>query len=209
MSDSLTSIAQNSKMRYGERLKKFGVAPQTLGWGCWDDQLTRFQVMVTQENFANKTVLDIGCGFADFYGYLKSQSISCQYIGVDIMDEFVKQNQETYPEAHFICCDFMSQPERLPQADYVVSNGTMNFKLEDNFSYTKKFLQMAFSQAREKLIVDFLSSVITSNYPKGSTVYYHSPNDILNIALDLTPNVRLIHDYAPIPQKEFMIILGR
>lgn len=211
MCDSLISIAQSGKARYGERWKKMGqkANPKILGWGCREDQLTRFQAMVSQEVFSNRTILDIGCGFADFYGYLKSLSIPCRYIGVDMMEEFVGYSRESYPDAEFICCDFMTQPERLPQADYVVSNGTMNFKLEDNLSYTEKFLKMAFGKADKKLIVDFLSTVTTPGYPKENTVYYHSPGDILNMAFALTPDVKLIHDYAPIPQKEFMIILGR
>lgn len=97
MSDFLSAVAENSKARYGGRMKKFGVAPQTLGWGCREDQLARFQVMTQQEDFSGKTILDIGCGFADFYGFLKSLSIPCAYIGVDIMEEFISHNRSSYP----------------------------------------------------------------------------------------------------------------
>lgn len=207
--DLLESIAKSTKERYGKRFIQEGVSPRALGWGCREDQLTRFQVMTERIDFAGSTLMDIGCGFADFYRYLKDHSISCGYIGVDIMDQFITHDKKTYPEARFICCDFMRKFERLPEADYVVSNGTMNFKLEDNLAYTKLFLKMAFAKARRGLAVDFLSTIYTPDYPPEDTVYYHSPKDVLDLAFELTPNVRLIHNYAPIPQKEFMIILER
>lgn len=207
--DFLEYIAESAKERYGKRFEQEGISPKALGWGCKEDQLTRFQTMVKNVDFSGSVLMDVGCGFADFWGYLKECSISCQYIGVDLMEQFIAHNWVTYPEAQFICCDFMREPEKLPEVDYIVSNGTMNFKLPDNLSYTRKFLQTAFTKVKKGLIVDFLSTVYTPDYPPEDAVYYHSPKDVLDFAFELTPNVRLIHNYVPIPQKEFMIILER
>ena len=210
MNDFLESVAKSAKERYGRRFAEMGVSPRTLGWGSKEDQLTRFQVMTEQIDFAGSTLMDIGCGFADFWKYLAAmERLPDHYIGVDLMEQFIAHNQETYPEAQFICCDFMRQPEQLPEVDYVISNGTMNFKLSDNLSYNRKFLQTAFIKATKGLVVDFLSTIYTPDYPPEDTVYHHSPKDVLDLAFELTPNVRLIHNYAPIPQKEFMIILER
>lgn len=211
MDNILESIAESAKERYGKRFEKEGVSPKTLGWGCKEDQLARFRVMTDHVNFSDKTLMDVGCGFADFWRFLSDREgrRPKQYIGVDLMPEFITHNKKTYPEAHFICCDFMRQSEQLPEADYIVSNGTMNFKLPDNLSYTKNFLEMAFGKAKKGVIVDFLSTIYTPDYPPEDVVYYHSPKDILDIAFKITPNLRLIHNYAPIPQREFMIILER
>ena len=59
------------------------------------------------------------------------------------------------------------------------------------------------------LVVDFLSTSLTPDYPKEDAVFYHDPEKMLSFALGLTPNVTLIHDYPPIPQKEFMLVLHR
>jgi hypothetical protein len=68
-------------------------------------------------------------------------------------------------------------------------------------------IQKAFSSVSETLVVDFLSLYRTPDYPEEDFVFYHDPSAMLTFALSLTPNVRLIHDYAPIPQKEFMLVL--
>ena len=66
-----------------------------------------------------------------------------------------------------------------------------------------------FSHIDETLIVDFLSTNLTSDYPKEDFVFYHDPQEILEFALTLTDNVKLVHDYLPIPQKEFILILSK
>ena len=65
------------------------VSPKTLGWGKTSDQLERFTALTDNYTFHEKTILDIGCGFADFYGFLKDKGILCNYIGVDIIPEFL------------------------------------------------------------------------------------------------------------------------
>lgn len=209
MDELLRSVAQSAKERYGARFEANGVSPKTLGWGCREDQLTRFRVMTEQIDFSGKTVMDLGCGFADFWGYLKGRDIPCSYIGVDIMEQFILHNREAHPDARFICCDVMREADQLPQADYIVSNGTLNFKIEDNLAYTERFLHTAFAKVRKGLAVDFLSTVYTPDYPPEGFVYYHDPMELLKLALSITPEVRLIHNYAPIPQKEFMIIMEK
>ena len=90
--------------------------------------------------------------------------------------------------------------------------GVLNFNLKDkanNLEYSKLAITNAFSHVDETLIVDFLSSKLTSEYPKEDFVFYHNPIDMLEFALTLTDNVKLIHNYMPIPQKEFMLILSK
>ena len=41
------------------------------------------------------SVLDIGCGFADFYHFLRSRGFNGQYLGVDIVPEFVSLAKES------------------------------------------------------------------------------------------------------------------
>jgi len=95
------------------------------------------------------------------------------------------------------------------QADIVTAFGLLNWLLEDNLSYTKKFIENAWKITKETLIVDFLSSYLTTTYDRELNVYYHNVRDVLDICFELTDNVVMIHDYKPIPQKEFMVVIKR
>jgi hypothetical protein len=57
------------------------------------------------------------------------------------------------------------------------------------------------------LVVDFLSTYRTPDYPQEDFIFYHDPKIMLDFALNLSANVVLKHNYAAIPQKEFMLFI--
>ena len=74
---------------------------------------------------------------------------------------------------------------------------------------TKEMIAASWNITKETLIVDFLSSRLAKDYPKEDIVYYHQPEEVLDICFGLCENIILVHDYPPIPQKEFMVILRK
>ncbi len=203
------TIYEETLTRYQTRYFQLGVSPKTLGWGKTSDQLERFTALTDNYTFHEKTILDIGCGFADFYGFLKDKGILCNYIGVDIIPEFLACAKEKFPEAEFIQANFMLESSQLPKADVVITNGTLNFKqkLIRNMEYTQDFMKLACEKANEAVIMDFLSTCLTKDYPKEEQVFYHDPLEILKMAFQYTHDVKLIHNYKAIPQKEFICML--
>lgn len=194
-------LEKSAVERYQTRFYKEGVSYKTLGWGCTEDQVKRFEVLLQNINFKNKSVMDIGCGFADFYGYLKQKEICCNYIGVDIIPEFLECCCKKYPEATFIKANIMLDKDILPKTDIVVTTGTLNLKLDDidNMEYTKDFMRNAYEKTEELMSIDFLSTKLTSSYPKEDFVYYHDPLKLLEYSFELTDNIKLIHNYEAIP----------
>ena len=77
----------------------------------------------------------------------------------------------------------------------------------DNYDYSYQLIGNAFQYANEVLIVDFISERTIDTYPKEDFIFYHNPIKILEFAFSLSPKVVLKHDYAPIPQKEFMLFI--
>lgn len=198
--------------RYNERFQKFGIEPRTLGWGCKKDQLTRFEAATNYINFSGRSVLDIGCGFADFYEFLLKKDIKIKkYKGIDINKNLIKTAKKRFPKNKYGVRNVLLDNYKRKQADIIILLGLLNFKLNnlDNLAFSKKMIKAAWEITKETLIVDFLSSYLTKDYPREDSVYYHHPCNILKFALKLSDNVVLFHDYLPIPQKEFMIILKR
>ena len=202
----LKSIEKDALTRYLNRYKKNGISAQSLGWGSKEDQLVRFNTIIENFNLKGKTIMDVGCGFADLYNFLVENEINVNYIGVDIIPEFINYCKKEYPQHKFYCKNVMLDLE-LPNPDVIISLGTLNYNLNkvNNLKYSKMFIKRLFNLTNELLIVDFLSEYRTPNYPKENMVYYHKPEKIFKYVMNLTNDVTLIHNYDPIPQKEFMI----
>ena len=206
--------------RYSDRFYKLGKDVKTLGWGSTEQQEYRFsQTLLNGIEFNEKSILDIGCGFGDYLHFLmrnfNQKEILSSYSGYDLNPDLIQEAKKNVPrgiEVSFKVVDILKNKSTVPIANIGVMLGVLNFNLKDqvdNLAYSKQAIANAFSHIDETLIVDFLSTNLTSDYPKEDFVFYHDPQEILEFALTLTDNVKLVHDYLPIPQKEFILILSK
>ena len=211
MNNELIAIARSTVARYSERYKKLGRHVHTLGWGSEEQQRHRFAQVFRATALEEKSVLDIGCGFGDFLS--SCEGARCRlghYTGWDINPDLIAEAQQQHPRSTFAVLNLAEQKELEPVAEVGVMLGVLNLNFKDdydNLSFSKMMIKKAFSAVSETLIVDFLSLYCIPDYPKEDFVFYHDPCEMLAFVLELTPNVRLIHDYEAIPQKEFMLVL--
>ena len=61
------------------------------------------------------SILDVGCG--DFT-WMSEIDLRQRYMGVDVVESIIKENQRRYPDRSFACID--ATVEKLPDADVVV-----------------------------------------------------------------------------------------
>ncbi len=214
--EAFKSIEKQTRERYSNRLKASGYSPRTLGWGSKDMQQYRFlQTLGGGVGFNGKTVVDIGCGFGDYFSFLQDKQAGIRkYLGVDVNDELLAVARQKHPsqQAEFAAGNLMTSPPEKPLGDIGVMLGVLNFNLKsefDNEEYSRKFIKNALAAVNEVLIVDFLSAKRAPEYPAEGFVYYHEPARMLEFALSLSPDVVLKHDYLPIPQKEFMLFIRK
>ncbi|NOX15367.1 MAG: class I SAM-dependent methyltransferase [Epsilonproteobacteria bacterium] len=213
MKMNLQHISDETVQRYTNRYKKLGYHIKTLGWGTKEQQDYRFSKTLDEAiDFSGKSILDIGCGFGDYFNFLKSNNINfSHYIGYDINENLVNEAKKLYAskKSTFNVTNILKTNEKNI-ADIGVMLGLLNFNLKDkfdNYEYSKKMILKAFSLVNEVLIVDFLSTKLIDNYPKEDFVFYHNPSKMIDFAFILSNNVILKHNYAPIPQKEFMLFI--
>ncbi len=212
---NIEEIARNTEQRYTERYRKLGKHIRTLGWGNEEQQQYRFRQTLSYIE-PEQTILDIGCGFGDYLLFLQEEDIDFRkYIGWDINKHFIEEARKTNTgrdKQTFEVFDILKEQTQTPEADIGVMLGLLNWKFdseEENYDFSKKMITNAFSFVKKTLIVDFLSTKITPEYPKEDAVFYHDPSRIINFALSLTDNIEIKHNYAPIPQKEFLLILTK
>ena len=213
MSSRYSSITKMSIARYSARFASLGEDVKSLGWGSVEQQTYRFSRALNIIDGREKTFLDIGCGFGDMLGYAKDIGYPIKkYTGWDINEEFINVARSRYPNETFEVVDLSAENYRHDHMAQIGSMlGVLNFNLGEvsrNIEYSKFMIKTAFGLVSETLVVDFLSSYTTPSYEPESFVFYHKPEEMLQYALELSPNVELIHSYQPIPQKEFMLVLS-
>ena len=94
--------------RYQERLKIHGEGVKALSSGNTSRQYTRYFNLCQIGSLENKTILDFGCGLADFYEFIKLEmKINVHYCGVDIVPEFIDIASKKFPEARFTTEDIL------------------------------------------------------------------------------------------------------
>jgi SAM-dependent methyltransferase len=116
-------------------------------WSERRGQETRFRVLAAVGDLCGASILDVGSGLGDMYGYLK-RNLACPfaYTGLELLDDFAAEAKWLYPGVDFLAMDFMRFPEDRT-FDYVLSSGALNFKVEDNeahyFGMIEKMYRLA------------------------------------------------------------------
>jgi SAM-dependent methyltransferase len=213
MQDAARRIERAAIDRYAARFRQFGGSdPRTLGWDTRKHQWERFRAVTELVDLRGRSVIDIGCGFADFHAFLADAGIAAtSYLGVDINPILLEVAADRFPSARYERRNVLLEPYEEPVADIGVMLGLLNFRLEDvgNYDYAEAMMRSALAATREGLVVDFLSAERAPGYPEEPVVFYYEAGRILQAGLSVTSNVILKHDYPPIPQREFMLYLRK
>ena len=110
-------------------------------------------------------VLDNGCGFTDFYHFLRSREFNGKYLGIDNAPKFVtlaKESIKDYPNAEVRLLELISKP-LLIGFDYDFASRIFNNHRENAHQYLYETLSL-FWNAREKGIAFILTSTYVENF---------------------------------------------
>lgn len=178
--------------QYNERLKKYGYNPQTLGW-FEGRQPLRFTILSEIGDFNNCSVLDVGCGFGDLYGFLTKKFHDVQYTGIDINPRLIAIARTIYPGIHVMVKDF-HEAVLDTQFDWVVSSGVFNDYASENIPFVQEMVKKMFVMCTKGVAVDFMS-----NYAglKGKNTCYTVPEELFAFCKTLSKRIVLRHDYMP------------
>ena len=129
---------------YDPLIKQYGVSDaRAEGWSNEYNKLIRFQALAGISYLEGSSILDMGCGFGDFHGFLANHLKNFEYVGIDINPDMIASAQKKYPKVEFLTTDFGEYKGR--KFDYVLSSGAMSFKIADYkkiyFGYIQKMFQ--------------------------------------------------------------------
>lgn len=179
--------------RYENRLKEFGYDPKTLGWRSKRQQYVRFEVLAEIGDLRNRSILDIGCGFGDFYDFITEKGIKVDYTGYDISPKLIEIAKKTHPSIKFEVKDILKDHVER-KFDYVISSGIFNHKISNNDLFIREIFRKSFGLCNRGIAHNMLSGYVDYF---DSELYYANPMEIFDFCKTLSRRVALRHDYMP------------
>src|SRR5579864_2087970 len=179
--------------RYQQRIAEHGPTFSSLNSGSEAKQALRHSVHASALRGPNPSILEIGCGLADFYKYLIQHKRDCLYHGYDIVPEYIDECRRVHPAATFTLRNIFI--EGIDGTfDTVVMSQVLNnrYQKSDNTRVMQRALELAFEHTRVSVSVDMISTYVDFRDPD---LFYYSPEEIFRIAKAISPRVLLRHDY--------------
>ena len=178
----------NNKQFYESAIKKYGLTAKGVHWNSKASQEIRFETILSMlpNDLSRYTLVDAGCGFGDFYTYLKKKDkLPLKYIGIDTLDKMVNIAHKNTSQ-QIIKADISK--EQLIKADYYICSGAIN--ILDRFE-THLFIQNCYHFSKYAFIFNILHG------DKESETYnYISTIQLKNIAKHLqVQNMKMTTGY--------------
>ena len=188
----LSKHVDNYRRYFSDRFVQSGDNVKTL-WGSIESQTVRFKVLTEIANLEAASILDVGSGFGDLFGYLQHRQISFKrYLGLEITPEIINVARERFPQATFKAIDITT--ESLDSSfDYAFASGIFFLNSENWQEYFLSMLEKLSSSSSKAFGFNLLSVHSKNREPES---YYCDPGDTLNLVMQkICKRAVLRHDY--------------
>ncbi len=197
-------ISEFVRSHYEPRISRYKKNYQILDW---EDPLShekRFQVLLDNVTLTGKSLIDVGCGLGDLFGYLKAAGMDVNYTGIDILGQMINAARERYPEGVFMQGNiFTENPFRAKHFDIVFCSGIFNLNLGDNVGLLNEALGIFFKLAREAVVFNLLDE---GSPDKDNRYYYFSQDQVKALVKPYSWKVKIIRGYLP---NDFTVLCRR
>ncbi|MDX8407474.1 MAG: class I SAM-dependent methyltransferase, partial [Mariprofundaceae bacterium] len=192
-----------------ESLSKHGHSPHTLFWGSRGIQKIRFRVLSEIGIESGDSLLDVGCGFAELYGWLGSQGITVDYSGIDLSPDILARAGALHNKLsgglRLQCGDLFDFDWPECSFDWVVLSGTLNWQLDDGGNYARRVIQRMFALCRRGVAFNMLNAKEQDMRALPDLVAYDREN-MLDFCRSLAPESRCRDDYL---ENDFTIYMHK
>lgn len=205
------SDLQKQAAYYEDLLAKHGENYKALDWNSTESQKLRYKILkeifLYSKKASNLSMLDVGCGFGDLYGYFKAEGLlnrhRISYTGYDISSRLIEVAKKRYPGAKFEVKDILKD-RYVPKFDYVFCSGIFNIRTTEkaeHLDFVKEMIFRFFDLAACGVGINFLSE---GALPKSEVedinegrYYYFKPEEIVNFCRFVCGRFIVRHDYHP------------
>jgi len=180
---------------FNKLVEKHGYSPKSLAYSGEKSQKIKFNIVTEVGIEDNCSVLDVGCGFGDYFNYLKQRGIkNVKYCGIDISNKIVDFAKEKNSLVNVIQGNVLdlSDDEKY---DYVISLGFNCVKTGSNWRTLTQVLDKMWKLSKKGIAYNAVST-FSEDSPRK--IYFVSPAKVIDyIMTNLTYKVVFRHDYMP------------
>lgn len=177
---------------YRSLLTEHGDSYRSLDWGSSESQIKRFEILADIGIRKDDSLLDVGCGLADFYEWLQCHRPGVNYSGIDITPEMIERAKVRFPGVKFSNSTIFDMDISDGTFDYLCASGIFFYREEDPKGYMFKVISRMFNASRKGIAFNSLSEWSTN---KLECEFYADPFEVLNFCREMSPYVTLRHDY--------------
>ena len=98
MPEEMTNPFAHIAEYYDDLVRKYGHDPRACDYGRIESQKIKFRVLSEVLPLGNSSLLDVGCGFADFATFLGERFPGVQYSGIDLCSAMVDEARRNHPD---------------------------------------------------------------------------------------------------------------
>ena len=185
----------NNDKFYKSALKKYGATAKGLNWHDEYSQVRRFEVILEmiKDDIKGASIIDAGCGFGDFYEFVKDYKLS--YTGYDVVAENVKIAKERTNQK-IVLKDILK--DSLEEADFYIASGSMN--ILSRFE-TFLFIERCFEMSKKGFVFN-----LPYGKDESKSFNYFLPQEIKHFTKKFECEVTTKSGYLP---NDFTVFLKR
>jgi SAM-dependent methyltransferase len=188
--------------QYTAAFAKHGDSPASVLWPKGRQEI-RFQALTSHFDWKNvESILDFGCGLGHLYPYALSQGFEGEYIGVDVVPDFIAFCQTRHLGAKFLLSN--GQLPSISPVDHVIGSGCFNLINQSNsnhFEDVQELISGLFDLCTGSVAFDFMSTYVDF---EQSMAFHVDPFEMARfIHQNVSPRLKLDTSYL---QFEFAIV---
>jgi SAM-dependent methyltransferase len=178
---------------YQDLVQKYGHDPRACDYGRPQSQEIKFRVLSEAMPVKGRSVLDVGCGFADFHRFLRDRFGEVRYSGIDVCPAMVEEARRLDPGCEVKLANILDASIR-ERFDLVTANGIFYLLGDEAWPTMQEIVRRMYAVAEHAVAFNSLSSWAEDKDPGE---FYADPAEVLQFCRTLTPWVVLRHDYHP------------
>lgn len=172
-------------------------APEIVGWLSTEEQELLFSALLLFYS-PNQSILDVGCGRADLFGYLNRlfSGNMIQYKGIDINPNLINLAKDKFPEVSVENLDILNT-DMGADSDWVVGSGLFNLNDHpDMIEYAKQVIDKMYDNAKAGVSFNLLTGFPPEMAQEDmDQLIVHSPSMWLDYLIEKYSKVICRADY--------------